>query len=376
MQTLRPAWLLLGLFVVGCSARDGETVPDTSPAPHAAPSGEAADGGASPANDAASPAVDAMDVKHAKDAGAPDVSLHAITPFSDEVWTWDETLSACGYSNHGIPFWKWTLVGREPADLGSYPLFIYLHGTADVADNPVAVRVVEEMAAHGYVAASVPYDSLGGVGTVLGDPTAACPIVAKKSQCLFGTGAGSAITKLCSRAKAACDRGIVLAGHSQGSWLATLAKNHEPRVRAVYGIGIGIHEHVAVPLGPFTLNVDSDLGSCLPPSTRALPADRLRVVDGEAEYAYGTSLQQDVRALTSVACPPGTMECLRPNGSGFSFFPNAKNQDGRGLSQHCYMANMPAGDCTASTGLNTNWSAGNASYSLGPSLAWLRSFAD
>jgi hypothetical protein len=36
------------------------------------------------------------------------------------------------------------------------------------------------------------------------------------------------------------------------------------------------------------------------------------------------------------------------------------------------MANMPGGDCTASTGLNTTWADGAASYSREPDLAWLR----
>ena len=100
------------------------------------------------------------------------------------------------------------------------------------------------------------------------------------------------------------------------------------------------------------------------------------MVNGESEYVFGDSLQDDIRALTNMDCPAGAMECLRPGGSGWSFFPDSANEDGRGVSQHCYMANMPEGDCTASTGLNSAWTDGTASYSREPSLSWLRTFVD
>jgi hypothetical protein len=147
-------------------------------------------------------------------------------------------------------------------------------------------------------------------------------------------------------------------------------------VRAVWGLGSGIHQELTVNLGGTDVKVASDLSACLPPAVRKLPADRLRVVDGESEYVYGTHLQADVRELTAADCPLGEMECLHVDGSGWSFFPDAANEDGRGLSQHCYMANMPGGDCTASTGLNSIWTNGTASYSREPNLAWLRTFVD
>jgi pimeloyl-ACP methyl ester carboxylesterase len=247
-----------------------------------------------------------------------------VATFTDEVWTWDQAVDACSYSNNGNPFWDWTMQGREPALPGRYPVFLFLVGTGDVETNPFALSIVDSMAARGYVAASVPYASLDGIGAVLNDATAACGIGAKKAGCIFGAGEGSAITRLCARANADCSRGIVIAGHSQGAMLATLARDHDPRVRAVYGIGLGIHEHISIPaLG---LDLDADLSGCAPPAKRALPADRLRVVDGESEYVYGTSLQQDMRDLTDMNCDAGSLECLRPDGSGWVVFPDAASQ--------------------------------------------------
>jgi hypothetical protein len=354
---------------VGCSSDDG---PSSRGAADSGADSNVAEGGPVDATSDGATSLDGPSVTEAGDTGP---SMLAITGFSEEVWTWDQTIDACGYSNNGNPFWKWVVVGREPELDGTFPVFIYLHGTGDVADNPVAVSIVESMAARGFVAASVPYDSLSGLA-VLNDPSQACLVMAKKVECEFGSGEGSAVTQLCARAKADCSRGIVVAGHSQGSWIATLARNVEPRVRAVWGLGTGIHAQMTVDFGGVQLELASDLSACMPPAARALPADRLRVVNGETEYVYGPNLQSDVREVTGIDCPLGAMECLRPNGSGWSFFPDAANEDGRGVSEHCYMANMPDGDCTASTSLNSIWTGGTESHAREPCLDWLASFTD
>ena len=298
--------------------------------------------------------------------------------FTDEVWTWDQTVDRCSYSNNGNVFWHWMMEGREPTQAGRYPVFIYLVGTGDVATSPVAIDVVEHMAARGFVAASVAYASLDGIGAVIGDPTAACGIGAKKAECIFGGGEGSAVTKLCARAKADCSRGIVVAGHSQGAALATLAADHEPRIRAAFGMGLGVHEHLVV----FGVAVDTDISACALPEHRALAADRLRLVDGESEYVYGTHLQQDMRDITGMDCAPGTLECLRADGSGWSVFPDAASETDHDettnqlVARHCYFANTPPGDCSGNfTGLNTHWASGGASYARDANLGWLSSHA-
>jgi pimeloyl-ACP methyl ester carboxylesterase len=330
---------------------------DPADGPDATPDAAPFDGG--PAPDAS--AVDAP----LPDGSAP---MLEVTSFTEETWTWDQTVDACAFANMGNPFWDWLMVGREPVAAGAYPVFLYLPGTGDVADNPVAVSVVESMASRGFVAASIAYDSLSGLGAILDDPAQACPILDKKADCLFGAGEGSAIALLCARDQADCGRGIVLAGHSQGSALAIAAADHDDRVRAAWGLSGGIHTEINA-----GIVVRADSSACAPPAARALPADRLRLVNGESEQLLGDSLQQDVRDLTGIDCPLGTLECLRPDGSGWTFFPDAANEDGRGVSQHCYMVNSPAGDCTASTGLNSTWTDGTASYAREPSLTWLAS---
>ena len=358
--------MILTLSLLGCG---GETANPDASIPDAGrdeDAGRVADGGladAAPITDAAPP----------PDASEP---LYEVESFQQEVWTWDQTVGDCSYSNMGNFFWDWFLHGREPVDPGRYPVFIHLHGTGDQPDTPVGLGLVQSMARRGFVAASVGYDTLSGLGATLDDPDQACPVAENKADCIFGSGEGSAVTLLCAREKADCSRGIVVSGHSQGAVLAILGRDVDDRVRAVYAMGAGLHGEITIDLGgPVT--IASDVTACASPEARALPADRLRVVNGESEHLFGDALQADVRALTDMDCPAGTLECLRAGGSGWTFFPDAANEDGRGTSEHCYMSNSASGDCGApSTGLNSIWTEGTASYSREPNLSWLRSLTD
>ena len=38
----------------------------------------------------------------------------AIATFTQEVWTWDQAVDRCSYSNNGNAFWHWMVEGREP----------------------------------------------------------------------------------------------------------------------------------------------------------------------------------------------------------------------------------------------------------------------
>ncbi len=364
--------LVFGRALLACSGSSAQMAAPIVDEPDAVAIDVVSDAGSAP---------EAGEEKDACPASCGRCTECAIGPFNEKVWTWDQVHDKCSYSNNGNPFWEWVVRGREPTEPATYPVFLYLVGTGDTATSPVAIDIVERMAARGYVAASIPYASLDGIGAVMNDPTEACSIAAKKGSCLFGSGEGSAVSRVCARAKADCSRGIVVAGHSQGAWLATLAKDHEPRVRAVLGLGNGVHERVSIPA--LNLDVAADLSACILPKARALPADRLRVVNGEAEYAYGTSLEADMRAITGIDCPSGKLDCLRPNGSGWAFFPNAASEtdvggpDGGLVARHCFFANTPPGDCGETyAGLNSTWAKGTAPHSREPNLTWLASFTD
>src|SRR5262249_49587902 len=136
----------------------------------------------------------------------------------------------------------------------------------------------------------------------------------------------SAITRLCSRPKADCGKGIVVGGLSQGSVIATLAKNFDSRVRAAWGMGEGVQYAVF------------NLRACMANGNRALASDRLRAVNGQ--FDEFVSLLQNcgrdqARELTGFICGPSDFSCLQGNGSGWYIVQEAEINGGQ--AEHCYM---------------------------------------
>ena len=122
----------------------------------------------------------------------------------------------------------YSIKGTEPAS-GKHPVFIYTVGTTEDWDNGQAMAAVAEMAAKGFVAAAVQYDS-ALFGT--------CSQILSKAKYIYNSASSSsAVSKLCARATADCSKGIVAAGFSQGSVIAINSKNYDARVRAAYGMG-------------------------------------------------------------------------------------------------------------------------------------------
>lgn len=242
----------------------------------------------------------------------------------------------------------------EPSASGTYPVFIYLVGTAETYTNAAAMAAVNAMAAKGYVAATVEYAS-SQFGT--------CPVLSAKSSCVFNpNSATSAVAQLCSRAKADCSKGIVVGGFSQGSILALLAKNFDARVQAAYGMGMG------------NVYATYNLSSCVSDGNRSLPGDRLRAVDGERDnFAGGAQapVQSSLQNVTGLTCPAGSYACLSANGSGWIIARNSQMADGS--ADHCYMRAW--GDCVGSQySLDAGWNAGTANWSKEANLQWLTRF--
>ncbi|MCY1014391.1 alpha/beta hydrolase family protein [Pyxidicoccus sp. MSG2] len=240
--------------------------------------------------------------------------------------------------------------GQEPAATGKYPVFIYTVGTTEQYDHSSALAAVSEMAARGYVAATVEYDNatFGSCSTI--DSRAKCTYDASRST--------SAVGRLCARAKADCSKGIVVAGFSQGSVMAVLAKNHDARVRAAYGLGCGVQYSIY------------NLSSCVADGNRALPSDRLRIINGEQDVFVGPT-ESAVRAqntqTTGLSCPLAT-SCFRSNGSGWYIIKDSQVADLQ--ADHCYMR---TGSCVGLT-LDNTWRSGTAPWSLSTNLNWLTQF--
>jgi hypothetical protein len=244
--------------------------------------------------------------------------------------------------------------GQEPSTTGTFPVFVYLIGTGETFTNASATAAVAGMASRGFVAATVAYNS----GSFSG-----CTTLSGKSRCIFNGGSStSAISRLCSRAKADCSKGVVVAGFSQGAVLSTLAKNFDARVQAAWGIGDGVRYSIF------------NLTSCMGNGNRTLASDHLRVVDGEKDQFIGpnaANVRSQFLTLTGLSCGTSAFTCLQSNGSGWVIVQNA--QVGDGSADHCHMRRT--GDCGGSqNSLDQGWQTGTDAWELNANLDWLTSF--
>ena len=268
---------------------------------------------------------------------------------------WAQTLTSFtatykgGSSTCGTTY---SIQGKEPSSTSKYPVFIYMVGTSETYNNASALAAVDEMAGRGYVAATVEYPS---------SSFGACSTLTARSKCIFdSTSASSAVAALCSRTAADCSKGIVVAGFSQGSILAILAKNHDARVQAAYGLGAGVQYSLY------------DLRACVANGKRTLTSDRLRAVNGEADSFMGSSessVRGQLQELTGRSCT--ATSCFASNGSGWYIVKHAEVSDGN--ADHCYM--RASGGCSGSqSSLDQKWLNGTYDWSVDPNMQWLTGF--
>jgi len=269
------------------------------------------------------------------------------------------TMSYSGQGATGTCATSFEIRGREPSAPGTYPVFVYTVGTLEsITNNGAADAAVAGMADRGFVAAAVAYNSLTFAG---------CGGISDKARCIYDpTRQTSAITRLCSRAKADCSKGIVVGGFSQGSVIATLARNFDSRVRAAWGMGEGVQYAFF------------NLRSCMANGNRALTSDRLRAVNGQSDEfvsAGQNSGRNQARELTGFICGANDFSCLQANGSGWYIVRNAEINGGD--AEHCYMrlSRNNVFQCLGSAGVvNDQWKNGAVPWSLNSNLDWLKSF--
>jgi hypothetical protein len=186
--------------------------------------------------------------------------------------------------------------GFEPATAEArHPLFLYFTGTNFFSDPaafrqqaaPAVEAVNRAMARRGFVALWVAYDN-GGVAWASDH--------VNQLACMFGDEPTDSVLEVaCRLPQVDCELGIVTWGHSQGAYVAHMAANYEPRVRAAWLTGYGGE----------------------PKAT--LAKDRLRVVNAEGDTSNGTvAVLNQIAGFTSAECPDdGRGQCLRENGSGW-----------------------------------------------------------
>lgn len=268
---------------------------------------------------------------------------------------WAQTLTSFtatykgGSSSCGTTY---SIQGKEPSSTSRYPVFIYMVGTSETYNNASALAAVNEMAGRGYVAATVQYAS---------SSFGSCSTLTARSKCIFdASSASSAVAALCSRPTADCSKGIVVAGFSQGSILAILAKNYDSRVQAAYGLGAGVQYSFY------------DLRACVANGKRTLTSDRLRAVNGEADSFMGgteSSVRGQLQELTGRGCT--STSCFASNGSGWYIVKHAEASDGN--ADHCYM--RATGGCSGSqNSLDQKWLNGTYDWSADTNLQWLTGF--
>ena len=264
--------------------------------------------------------------------------IEPLTPMSYQTSTMDTTL---------------TINGAQPADPGSYPVFLWFAGTNVSAWSADDEIITNMMAERGFVAVAVDYDTRGIY------PGSCAALSESVREVIDRTVTGSAINAISSLPKADPSKGIVVAGFSQGGNIASLAKNYNYDVQAAYVIGHGYND-----------NWGAD---CYKNSDTTLPSDRMRSVMGENDGAWVNYSVDDQRgmleATTGYSCGSQAMSCTQTNGSGWWLV--TKSQTADNVDKHCFL--YGSGWC-GSVPMDYNFEFGNTWWGLNQSLDWLSGF--
>ncbi|MGV3623539.1 MAG: alpha/beta hydrolase family protein [Archangium sp.] len=235
--------------------------------------------------------------------------------------------------------------GYEPTDGVKHPLFLYFVGTkfgdgdATNIDQPAPMWVADAAAQQGFVALSVGYDNGGAAW--LSDHTnqLACMFEAAREESL--------IAKACAMPNVDCELGIVTWGHSQGGYVAAMAHDLEPRVKAAWTVGYG--------------------GDGKP----TLDKDRVRIVNGEADGKNGKA--ETLNTFFGTRCTGVDTCVVGENGGGWRIVRKSELVTVDGIApsaDHCWFDRRACTDLRVL--LEPAWTAGEADFSIVKSVAWLK----
>jgi len=234
---------------------------------------------------------------------------------------------------------------------GPFPVAMWIPGTVNSYRDSLSQIFLRQMSGRGFVAATIEYSNT--------NPVQLCKSYTDRAKGVFEVlRPTSAVGKLCAMTRVSCGKGIVVAGISQGGAIAVLAKNYAPDVAAVWAMSISSVNDLSM----------TDLSSCLANAATAIPPERLTVVNGASDPAFGA--QAPLEALTGISCAPNTFQCWNM-GSGAGWYRVRDNQVEDGNADHCYPA---VGDC-APTDLDKGWYyEAEHNWSMKPNLDWLATF--
>ncbi|HEY7391994.1 MAG TPA: hypothetical protein VH640_25985 [Bryobacteraceae bacterium] len=234
---------------------------------------------------------------------------------------------------------------------GPYPVAIWVPGTFELSFDPLSLLFLTEMANRGFLAATVQYPNQELWQT--------CNAYTTRASAIFNTASTtSAITAVCSLPGASCSKGVVTSGISQGGIIAILARNYAPQVKATYALDAGAMNQLGL-----------NLGSCMAKSNTALPANRLVIVNGQADPSFGS--QSATQAASGITCPAGSTQCWSADGSGAGWYLVQNSEVTGGQAGHCYIDKKNV----CNDNFDPNWlPPATSNWSLKPNLDWLATF--
>jgi dienelactone hydrolase len=239
---------------------------------------------------------------------------------------------------------------------GPYPVYIYAPGTFEQYNDPLAMDFVAQMAARGFLAATVQYNDSEAVQV--------CSTYTPRAQGIYDVNRStSAARVLCSLSQANCSKGIVTSGVSQGGFMAVLAANYNPNVKAVY----------ALSMSDFAQNQNLSF-PCVDKANTVIPANRLTIVNGAADPFFGG--QQPVENVSGYTCPAGSTQCWSPDGNGAGWYLVQNSQNKNGIAGHCYFLDVIGRSQMSCFGIgDPSWLPPAAyNWSQGTNLDWLATF--
>jgi hypothetical protein len=239
--------------------------------------------------------------------------------------------------------------------VGPYPVFIWVPGSFESYEDPLAQFLLAEMTARGFLAATVSYDNSESVQM--------CSTYTPRAKGMFDAKrTTSALKLLCGLSSASCQKGVVVMGASQGGFMAVLARNYAPQVRAVYALSMSDYAQNAGVSFP-----------CVDKQNTVIPADRLMIVNGAADQVFGG--QTPLMNVSGLSCPQGSTQCWSPDKSGGGWYMVQNSEVESGRADHCYFldGNKSNGLALSCLGVgDPNWMPPSSyNWSLGTNLDWL-----
>jgi hypothetical protein len=237
---------------------------------------------------------------------------------------------------------------------GPYPLFLWTPGTFEPFTGTLGMQAINEMAARGFVAASIQYDN--------SNFSKNCDEhVAQASSIYDATRATSAVGVMCAIAGVNCGAGIVTMGISQGGAMAILAKNYAANVKATLALSISDTRRLGEGMLSF--------GACLDKPYTAIPANRLTIVNGISDTLVGG--QSPLMRVAGLYCPERSYQCWNTSMSGAGWYIVRDSQVIDGVADHCYVLK---GGCLLGRAIDDNWLTDVDDWEMKPNLDWLATF--